>query len=148
MATNYSVRAQAHTNSSVTSSTEGYSYTIWEYLVSVGHVSLFYLKYKPYLELLMTRSDPKEPSGSKRSRLTLKGRRGKKKDQTALEEQKEKEDIEQGAIKAQEAADFDMANELQAEAELDAIREETDAWNHQQAINPDTNPLLMPREER
>ena len=94
----------------------------------------------------MTRSDPQEPSGSKYSRLSRKGRRGKEREKRAMEEAKE--DIEQEAIKAQEAADFDMANELQAEAELVARREETDAWNHQQAINPNTNPLLMPREER
>ena len=99
----------------------------------------------------MTRSDPQEPSGSKYSRLSRKGRRGKEREKTAMEEQNVKEEMEsmeQEAIKAQEAADFDMANELQAEVELVARREETDAWNHQQAINPDTNPLLMPREER
>ena len=99
----------------------------------------------------MTRSDPQEPSGSKYSRLSRKGRRGKEREKTAMEEQnlkEEMESMEQEAIKAQEAADFDLANQIQAEAELDARKEEAEAWSHQQAINPDTNPLLMPREER
>ena len=57
----------------------------------------------------------------------------------------EKEEAEQ-AKQAQEEADLEMAERLQEEDELDARRREAEAWERQQAKNPDSNPLLMPRE--
>ena len=50
----------------------------------------------------------------------------------------EKEESEQ-AIKAQEEADLEMAMRIQEEAEVDLGREKAE---------PDSNPLLPPRDER
>ena len=71
----------------------------------------------------MTRSDSQEPSGSKRPRLTLKERRAKDKEK--------KKDMKE-----------------QEEAELDARREEAEAWERQQVVDQDLNPLLLSREDR
>ena len=56
----------------------------------------------------------------------------------AMREQMEKEESEQ-AIKAQEEADLEMAMRIQEEAEVDLGREKAE---------PDSNPLLPPRDER
>ena len=64
-----------------------------------------------------------------------------------MREQKEKEDAEE-ARQAQEEADIEMAERLQEEDELEARMREAKAWERQQALNPDLNPLLLPREDR
>ena len=64
-----------------------------------------------------------------------------------MREQMEKEEAEQ-ARHVQQEADLEMAERLQEEAELDARRQEAEAWERQQSINPDSNPLLLLREDR
>ena len=64
-----------------------------------------------------------------------------------MREQIEKEKAEQ-ARKVQEEEDLEMTEQLQEDTELDARREDAEAWELQQAMNPDSNPLLLPREDR
>ena len=64
-----------------------------------------------------------------------------------MSEQMQKEEAEQ-ARQDQEDADLEMASRLQEETESDARREENEAWEHHQAMNSDSNPLLLPREDR
>ena len=64
-----------------------------------------------------------------------------------MREQIEKEEAEQ-VRQAQEEGDLEMAEQLQEDTELDARRQEAEAWELQQAMNPNLNPLLLPREDR
>jgi hypothetical protein len=64
-----------------------------------------------------------------------------------MKAQMEKGEAEQ-ARQDQEDADSAMAERLQEEAELDGRMREAEAWERQQALNPDSNPLLLPREDR
>ena len=95
----------------------------------------------------MTRSDPQEPSGSKRSRLTLKGKRAKKKEKERAREDMEKKEAERDR-QAQEEDESNFAKVLEDEDESNARRVEAEACEGQQVTNPDPNPLLMSREER
>ena len=97
--------------------------------------------------MLFTRSDPQEPSGSKRSRLTLKGKRAKKKEKERAREDMEKKEAERDR-QAQEDAEFDFAKVLEDEAESNARMVEAEACEGQQVTNPDSNPLPMSRDDR
>ena len=108
------------------------------------------------------RSESPEPPGSKRPRLTLQERRAKvNAEKKAMRKQMEKQALEQEKAtraqnekemaeqdkKDQEVADFHKAMELQEHADSVARREEAEAWKHRQAINPDSNPLLLPQQQ-
>ena len=96
--------------------------------------------------MILSRSEPQSQSGSKRPRMSMAEKRAKEKEEKrAMREHMEKEEAEP-ASQAQEEADFEMAERLQEEDEFDARRQEAEAWERQQAMNPDSNPLLMPRE--
>ena len=97
--------------------------------------------------MLITRSDAQEPSGSKRSRLTLKGRREKRKEKERARENMRKKEAERDR-QAQEEAEFDLAKELEDEAESNARRVEAEACEGRQVTNPDPDPLLMSGDER
>ena len=94
--------------------------------------------------LIMKRSGP---SVFKFPRLTLRGKRKKKEAKRALQEQMEKEEAEQDG-QAQEKADLELAVRLGEESASDSRSEEAEVWEHKQTIDPSSNPLLLPRDER
>ena len=63
-----------------------------------------------------------------------------------MREQLEKQEAEQARLD-QEAADFEVAEQLQEDIELDERQQEAEAWELHQANNPVSNPLLLPRED-
>ena len=62
-------------------------------------------------------------------------------------DQMEKEEAEQDG-QAQEKADLELAVRLGEESASDSRSEEAEAWEHKQTIDPSSNPLLLPRDER
>ena len=83
-------------------------------------MSFIFKRIKPNIKLLITRSDPQEPSGPKRSRLTLKWRRAKKKEEERAKREKIEREEAERARQVQEKQDLEIAIGIQEEPELDS----------------------------
>ena len=63
----------------------------------------------------------------------------------------EKEKAEEARLEArleQEAADLEVAEQLQVDFDLDDRRQKAEAWEVEQDRSPLSNPLLLPRADR
>ena len=105
--------------------------------------------------MLMSRSEPQNPSSSKRLRLTMAEKRAKEKEEKkAMREKMEAERQEDEsreiaeAERAQKERDLEFAKGMQEEIYREGMVREAAAAVAEVTSDPDSNPLLLPRDER
>ena len=105
--------------------------------------------------MLLSRSEPQNPSSSKRLRLTMAEKRAKEKEEKkAMREKMEAEKQEDEsrekaeAEQAQKDRDLEFAKGIQEEIYKEGMVREAAAAVAEVTSDPDSNPLLLPRDER
>ena len=103
----------------------------------------------------MSRSEPQNPSSSKRLRLTMAEKRAKEKEEKkAMREKMEAERQEDEsreiaeAERAQKERNLEFAKGMQEEIYKEGMVREDAGVVAEVTSDPDSNPLLMPRDER